>query len=432
MTDNITDIVDVTITREAETVSQQGFGIPLILSLNKHWNERVRFYASLSAVVTDGFTSSTPEYLAASVLFSQSPGPVQIAIGRRSVDSVLITVSTVDDTHLYSVTIDGTACTYQAQSGDSGTVIASGLSTAINTAALGVTATPSTNTLTLAADVANTAYTLVVGTDLTLSALVASDSIANDLTAINIYNSSWYGLISTSRNATDVQNTAVWVEANLKIFLTASSDVNILSSGSTTDIAYILKAANYNRTAVIYDANAATQFVDAAWLGAMLPTQPGSVNWAYKTLSGVTPSTLTATQRTAALDKNCNTYEVRGGVNVTRLGTMASGQYIDITVGLDWLTTTMQAAVYSALVNLPKIPYTVAGMTIIQGYIMQALNQAVLNSVLSSDTPPTVTMPSLASITTQDKATRTLPGIKFSGVLAGAINNVQINGYITV
>jgi hypothetical protein len=133
--DVISDIVDVTITRQTQAVSQQGYGTVMILSLHKYWNDRIRFYSSINEVSTDGFLTNSPEYIAAQQMFSEAPGPTQIAIGRRSIDVSTVTVSTVDDTHLYSITINGTACTYQASGSDSGTAIASALATAINTAA---------------------------------------------------------------------------------------------------------------------------------------------------------------------------------------------------------------------------------------------------------------------------------------------------------
>jgi hypothetical protein len=164
----------------------------------------------------------------------------------------------------------------------------------------------------------------------------------------------------------------------------------------------------------------------------MLSTLPGSANWAWKNLAAVDPSNLSTTQRTNTLNKKCNTYETRGGINITEIGYVVSGDYIDITVGLDWLTSQIQTNLFQALVNLPKIPFTNGGLVTVKGYIMQALTLAVTRGILSSDTPPTVTMPALADISSNDKANRSLTGVTFTGVLAGAINKITINGFISV
>jgi hypothetical protein len=49
----LNDIVSVTITNEASTVQQAGFGVPLILSHSAGWVERVREYSSLTEVQVD-------------------------------------------------------------------------------------------------------------------------------------------------------------------------------------------------------------------------------------------------------------------------------------------------------------------------------------------------------------------------------------------
>lgn len=432
MLNSISDIVDVTITQETTTVPQQGFGTMLILSINKYFNQRVKYYANLSEILADGFTSMSNEYQAATLAFSQNPAPALVGIGRRSVDTVTALVSTLNTSLLYTITINGHACTYQASGGDTTTTIAAGLVTAINGASLGVTASNSSSpTVTIAANVANVAYTISVGTDITLGALSASDTVQDDLTNILIADQNWYGLMMVDRNTTDVGNAAAWTEANVKLFGTASADPNILDPNSTSDIAYIFKQDAYKRTFVMYHSQAATIFPEAAWLAGMLATTTGAENWAYKTLAGVPASTLTTSQRTAVLGKNANTYETRGGVNITRLGTTASGEYIDVTVGLDWLASQIQSALFSRLVNLPKIPYTNTGLTIIQGDIMSVLNQAIQRQILSNDVTPVVTMPVYATISPTDKANRVLNNVTFTAVLAGAINAVNVQGFVS-
>jgi hypothetical protein len=44
---------------------------------------------------------------------------------------------------------------------------------------------------------------------------------------------------------------------------------------------------------------------------------------------------------------------------------MVSGRYIDITVGIDWFTATLQTNVFALLVSNPKIPYTDQGAAVV-------------------------------------------------------------------
>jgi len=434
MTDSIDDIVSVQISRQSIAVSQDSFGIAMILGTHKNFNDRLKYYSSLTEMVTDGFISTTKEYAAASKLLAQSPKVETFAIGRRSVDDASVVVSTVAASTAYTVTINGVACTYtSASSGDDATDIGEGLETAINSASVsnswGLTATNTTGTIAIVSATEDNAWTLSVGSRLTISTLVASADIADDLTAVQEEESNWYGLIITSRTSQDVQDVAEWVEANKKIFGTASADANILDGEATSDIAYILNDANYSRTFVMYHKDAATVYPEAAWFGKLLPYLPGNKSWAFKELAGIANSNLTTNQREAAFAKKCNTFESRGGVSVTMEGWMASGEWIDVMRGLDWLESKIQTNVYNRLVNR-DVPFTDAGVAIIETELRRSLDLAVTQGVLASTPVYTVTAPLVANVSPQDKALRNLPEVSFTATLAGAIHHVTIVGTV--
>jgi hypothetical protein len=79
---SLADIADIQVTTESARVARAGFGVPLILSPRPTWVERIRSYEDLAGMVTDGFTSSTPEYKAAAKMFAQEPSPSIVKIGR--------------------------------------------------------------------------------------------------------------------------------------------------------------------------------------------------------------------------------------------------------------------------------------------------------------------------------------------------------------
>ena len=108
----LTDIVNVTITRATATVSQVGFGTVNILGTNKAFTPLIKFYVDNTEVLAD-FLSTDPEAIAASDAFAQSPRVTQIAISRRATsDTTVITVDTVVNDTLYSITINGTLFTF--------------------------------------------------------------------------------------------------------------------------------------------------------------------------------------------------------------------------------------------------------------------------------------------------------------------------------
>ena len=270
---------------------------------------------------------------------------------------------------------------------------------------------------------------------LIINPYTASDTVANDLDAIDNLNPDWYALALTERTSATVQAAAAWVEARVKIFGTCSADPNIINQAvgvDTTSIAAILNNLGYVRTFVLYHLDANTDFPECAWFGNCLPLTPGSETWKFKTLNGIAYSDLTTTQSLNCRNKKANTYEFIGGVGITREGTMAQGEFIDIVRGVDWLTSTIQSYVYSVLVNLPKVPYTDSGITSIEAQIRKALQLGVDNNFIAPEPPFTVTVPRAASVPSIDKANRILRNVKFQATLAGAIHAVEIFGTVTV
>ena len=180
--------------------------------------------------------------------------------------------------------------------------------------------------------------------------------------------------------------------------------------------------------------HATTEYIDAAWFGACLPQDPGSINWAFKNLSGVTgETTLTPTQRTNARAKRCNLYESLAGVDVTFEGWMGkAGYYLDIVHGLDAMKSTIQENIISDLVRLKKIPMTDKGIGATQANVHSSIYEYI-----DGDYPgfigslDSLTVPTRASISDANKTARTLPDVNFSATLAGAFNHVTVNGVVT-
>src|SRR5881392_2739251 len=82
---SLNDVVRVVITASTRAIAQPGFGLPLILGMAQPLgSDRFRLYGSPDAMVSDGYSSSTPEYRAASAIFSQNPQGPRVAGGRRA------------------------------------------------------------------------------------------------------------------------------------------------------------------------------------------------------------------------------------------------------------------------------------------------------------------------------------------------------------
>lgn len=200
----------------------------------------------------------------------------------------------------------------------------------------------------------------------------------------------------------------------------------------TSSIAFQLFSGGFARTFLLYHQDADDDFPECAWFGRVLPLEPGSETWKFKTLATISYSNLSTTQSQNARNKKANTYEFIGGRGITREGTVSAGEFIDIIRGVDWLTARIQEFVYSVLVNNNKVPYTNAGIAVIQAEVKRALQLGIDNNFLSSDPEPEVTVPDAASVPPTDKANRILRNVQFNATLAGAIHAVEIQGIVTV
>jgi hypothetical protein len=173
-------------------------------------------------------------------------------------------------------------------------------------------------------------------------------------------------------------------------------------------------------------------FLDAALEGAVLPLDPGSETWAYKPLAGITVGTFTSTQRANLEAKNVGFYDTTAGLTMTWEGKVASGEYIDVVRFIDWLKARIGEAVFSALANAKKIPYTGKGIEVVANAVRGVLKQASKPPVEGITEDFEVLTPAIGDVSAADKATRTLNNVSFSATLTGAIHKVNLQGVVSV
>ena len=257
-------------------------------------------------------------------------------------------------------------------------------------------------------------------------------TVAASLTAIFNEDHSWYGVVVDQAMSSNFAGVAAWVEAARRFAVLWTTDANTPDATKDTDLASTLKAANYDRSAVIYrESLTDVDYPDAAWMGEGFPFEPGSSTWAYKTLKGVKPGAVTDATETALKNKNCNYYTEVGGVNITQEGKVASGEYIDIIIGTDWIEARIREEVYGAFVNNRKVPYNDVGIGMIKGLVKGVLFRAAGMGILQEDSIEVIA-PKFADIPQADKIARKLPNVKFRALYQGAIQKTEINGNISV
>jgi hypothetical protein len=110
---------------------------------------------------------------------------------------------------------------------------------------------------------------------------------------------------------------------------------------------------------------------------------------------------------------------------------MVSGQFIDITVGIDWIKSRLQEQIFTQLVNNSKIPFTDQGIAVIENEMRSVFDQGVANGLIAAGSY-TITVPKALDVPFADRANRVLPNVSFTLRLAGALHFVQIKGIVTV
>ncbi len=428
-------IVNVTITRKTQVPSAKGFTTPLLAGYHTRWVQRVKAYSSPDEMITDGFALTDKLYKDALALCSQNGRPSTFKIGRRQTGTTqVIDITPVDLTQGKTNSIKWNDQTFTYVNGASETVagVVAGLFAA-SSGITGGTRVNNTTKLTITSSTAGKVNSVEVSTTMELKDVSTDPGITSDLNAIYAEDPDWYALMLDSTSEAEVNAASAWANAKTVLFLHSSSDTDVTKSIVTTDIASDLVAASATRSPGIWRRKLGGS-APAAWIGRCITKNPGAVNWAFKDLTGEAVDKLSTSEETTIESKRFSHYQNTGGVNVTYDGkTPKSGEYIDLIVSTDWVKARVQEAVFGLLAANDIVPYTDAGIEAVRMTVLNTLMRASsANFPILDRNSIVVTAPSLAETTDADRATRTLPNVRFQARFQGALNKAAIAGDIYV
>lgn len=485
--------IDVEIRKDTPRVSAAGFGILLMItnSLLLSTTRRHRRFITAESV-DDFFGNGSEESLAADAFFYQDPflenHPEEIQFGRFADDAIAALIECGDSPETdfevwklisdgeFAITIDGglveltgldfTSVTSLA---DVAAVIDTALAAngdcyhLINRFNINSGTTGAASTITLLSTVAIPAGTDISGEDYlngdvlvgptnlggsVLSQGQIAEEFSAAIEAIEDINNDWYamGALKEFRDLDVTEDMADEIESRRKMFLIATNDPNTLVLGSTSTFAYYLKNANYKRSAVIYHDND-TLYPDASWMGQQLPKDIGSTNWAYKTLAGIAEGAevdisainLSESQKDAALDVNANVYTETLAADFTYFGTMGGGknadkegEFIDTIRDIDFLQARTEEGLMSLLLEKDIIPFTNAGITIVDNRLKNMLDQYGVKQGILVQGSVITSFPKRSEVSQSDRDDRLLPDGTFTAELQGGINKVVVRGTVFI
>ena len=192
-------------------------------------------------------------------------------------------------------------------------------------------------------------------------------------------------------------------------------------------------ASDYHRTALVSkdDDTVDTNRVDAAILGNSITKTPGSFNWANQQLKTVNASALASPAILALLNAGVNVYASVEGNDVVRRGvSCGENWYIDQVQAMDWLKIEMESVILTRLIEDDKVAMTDAGVKKLIGDCWTVVREGESLNILDGvdkDYAPTITAPSVTTLTQDQKNSRIGPTITVTVRLAGAINKVVID-----
>ena len=293
------------------------------------------------------------------------------------------------------------------------------------------------------------------------SGCYAAQGIAAEsaLSAVELFDSLfanlWYGLCIPAAVDSDTLAIAPYIEgdATKHYFGVTTQEAGVLSSVSTSDIAYLLKQGEYNHTGVQFSSS--SQVAIMAYLARILTTNWGANNSTitlkFKQEPGIVAETLNLNQVTALEAKNCNVFVAyNDDTAIVEQGVSSSGQFTDTIIGLDWFALELQNNLYTELYESPtKIPETDAGNHVLAVVIADTCNEAVNNdlfgpgvwreggfgSLQQNQYLPNgyyIFQPTVASLTISELSARTSVPFQIAVNLAGAIHSVNATVLVNV
>lgn len=258
-------------------------------------------------------------------------------------------------------------------------------------------------------------------------AVASYEAGAVDAALDTFYNRAWHFALLAENKAADQLDVANLVAGKDFKFFVAQVD------GNTGREAL----AGKKRT-IIVDHDVAGEHLDAAIVGDLASLTVGSITWKFKGgFAGITARYLSEAQLVEIEADNAIAYIQKAGKAQLSEGYDATGEFIDVLHGQDFVKVDMENEVQYALQNAPKVPFDARGISLITAAATTTLQRAFGNGIIAQreDGQPSYTIQALSrdQVDAQDRAERNYKGLSFQFELAGAIHRVDpIKGEILI
>lgn len=374
---SLSDIVDITVTVAPSAASANPFNQGLFIGNSTvipsyGANSRVRQYSASTfstAMLADGFTLSSPEYIAMQIYFSQTPQPSFGWVGRQDLTAI-------------STTTLGSGGSGWAV-GDQFTIAQAGASNGIgqvDTVTGGAVTTfhiiQQGTGYSVASGLVCTAVSPSTGIGLTINVTVLGESLLQAAQACRTANQTWYGL--AVYNPVDADNLALaewadplWQSTRYYVW---SNDLAI-ASGTTGNLALQLQTLKL-RVLGIYSTTQSGLYPNNIYAAAGLMGVEMGLNTglagsfftvAHKQIQGIAVEPLTQTQYTNIKNAGFNVYGNFAPFQFLEPGFMSNGAPSFLWLYLAVLVAQLQINELNVLQSFPAVSQTNADEQLLIG-----------------------------------------------------------------
>ena len=444
------EVVEVQVNLATSPTTVESFETPLfIVPHNVYSSTRIQSYSSLDGLTKAGFAVGSAPYRFATLAFGGKFPPSLIKIGRAPLTAYTIDFTgftqTADQIITLANGVTTKSFTHTYNINDTATTIAAAFVTLITADATFtalVTATNTTGKLIITPKVATTPISVGVQAGLCVLSATSTETPADTYAACKTEDTDFFWVAAQDHDPAKQQTLAASVSADKKIFVYATKDANVKLKANTTNIFALMKAAAYDWVFGMYHEQADLVFPEGAIIGATAGInfdEYGADSLHLKTLSGLTVSNLTTTDREAIEFHNGNYAITYRGNGCLFNGFMASRQFCDTMKFAAWMDARITESVFALMYrasnagksmtfsnnDLPRIKNAIFNSPINVGL----RNGSILDGIDPStgeNFEPIVTVPTRGEVPTNDLANRVLNDVQVEVIYNCPLHYVSV------
>lgn len=234
----------------------------------------------------------------------------------------------------------------------------------------------------------------------------------------------FYYLVSVEQGDAEITALAEWANTQDKIYGATTPNKNLAAT---------LRGLYDNAFLVVHDQP--DKYVAEGLIGTCAPKVIGSFTWTFKNVQGVPAVAFDNTTINEIHGNNASTYINEAGLLMNSHGVVTSGEYIDVIQSTHFLKARMAESVFRLLALKDKVPYTDSGIALVVAEVEKVLSQGFKQGIIADEEGVplySITVPKRSEIAANTRAQRILPDVKWTAVIAGAVEKVEIRGTLTI